>query len=85
VEFSSDVEMQKIQDLAQEFYEHILYNEPPLFVSDEATIWSISAEEAEELLKRCADFYGKTLTVADLKQPLWKLIRQVNEGRVARP
>ena len=34
--------MQKIPELTQEFFEHVLYDEEPLFISDEATIWDVS-------------------------------------------
>jgi hypothetical protein len=46
----------------------------------------VSMSTADELLERCSKYYGKVLSVDDLKQPLWKLLRQVNEGRnVATP
>jgi len=81
MEFSSDVEMQKVFREAQEFFEKVLSDEEPLFVSDEATIWDVSMSTADDLLERCSRYYGKPLTVQDLKQPLWKLLRQLNEGR----
>ena len=80
-EFSPDVEMQKIPELAQEFFDHVLYDEEPLFISDEATIWDVSTvPTAEEVIDRISQYYKKPVTAADLKQPLWKLIRQLNEG-----
>jgi hypothetical protein len=42
VEFSSDVEMRKIPELAQEFFDQVLFDEESFFVSDEATIWDVS-------------------------------------------
>jgi hypothetical protein len=80
IPFSSDSEMQKMPELTQEFLEHVLYDEEPLFISDEATIWDISMSMGEELTKRISDYYGKTVSESDLKQPLWKLNRQLNEG-----
>lgn len=80
IPFSSDIEMQKIPELTQEFLEHVLYDEEPLFISDEATIWDVSMTTAEELISRISQYYKKPLSVADLAQPLWKLIRQLNEG-----
>ena len=80
MKFSSDIEMQKIPELTQEFFEHVLYDEEPLFISDEATIWDVSMSSAEELIGRISRYYKKPLSVADLAQPLWKLIRQLNEG-----
>ena len=79
IPFSSDVEMQKIPELTQEFLEHVLYDEEPLFISDEATIWAVSVNTAEELIRRISQYYGKPVSEADLAQPLWKLIRQLNE------
>lgn len=80
MEFSSDIEMQKIPEMAQEFIEHVLYDEEPLFISDEATIWDVSTTTAEELISRISHYYKKPASAADLAQPLWKLIRQLNEG-----
>jgi hypothetical protein len=81
MEFSSDVEMQKVSREAQEFFEKILFDEEPTFVSDEATVWDVSTSTADELLERCSKSYGKAFSVDDLKQPLWKLLRQINEER----
>ena len=50
IPFSSDIETQKIPELTQEFFEHVLYDEEPLFISDEATIWAVSVNTAEELI-----------------------------------
>ena len=80
MELSSDIEMQKIPELTQEFIEHVLYDEEPLFISDEATIWDVSTTTAEELISRIFHYYKKPVSVAELAQPLWKLIRQLNEG-----
>ena len=82
LEFSSDQEMKKIAGLAEEFSKNILDDEP-LFVSDEATILDVSAAEPEELISRISNYYRRTISMADLKQPLWKLILQLNEGRSA--
>ena len=82
LEFSPDEEMKKIASLAEEFYETIL--DDKLFsVSDEAMVWSVSAAQPEELLAGVSRYYGKTASVADLHQPLWKLIRQLNAERGA--
>ena len=81
MEFSSDVEMQRVSREAQEFFDKVLFDEEPVFVSDEATIWDVSMSTADDLLERCSKYYGKSLSVEDLKQPLWKLLQQLNEGR----
>lgn len=80
IPFSSDIEMQKIPELTQEFLAHVLYDEEPLFISDEATIWAVSVNTDEELIRRMSEYYKKAVSVSDLAQPLWKLIRQLNEG-----
>jgi hypothetical protein len=82
MEFSADVEMKKIAGLAEEFSKNILDDEP-FFVSDEASILDVSGAEPEELITRISTYYGRTMSMADLQQPLWKLIRQLNEGRSA--
>ena len=52
MEFSPDLQMQTIADLACEFFEHVLFDEEPLFVSDDATIFDVSMSGPEELMKR---------------------------------
>jgi len=83
LEFSPDPEMKKIAGLADEFSKNIL-DEEPLFVSDEATILDVSAADPEELISRISNYYRRTISMADLKQPMWKLILQLNQGRSAR-
>jgi hypothetical protein len=78
IEFSSNAEMQKISSEAREFFKKVLYDEEPLFVSDEATILDVSTSTTTDLLDRCVKSYGKSLSMDDLKQPLWKLIRLLN-------
>ena len=82
IEFSSAVEMQKIKPLANEFFANVLFDEEPLFVSDEATIWGVSfSATGEELIQRISSYYNQTVTLDDLKQPLWKLLRQLDRRR----
>ena len=80
IPFSSDSEVQKIPELTHEFLQHVLYDEEALFISDEATIWDVSMSSPEELIGRISHYYKKPVSVTDLAQPLWKLIRQLNEG-----
>jgi hypothetical protein len=82
MEFSADEKMQQIEALAREFFGQVLVGEyEPIFVGDEATIWDVSTETPEELLRRCSQHYRTPVTLEDLKQPLWKLIRQLSERR----
>jgi len=85
MEFSSDSEMQKIPELTWEFFEQVLFDEEPLFVGDEATIWDVSLSAPEDLIKRCSEYYRTPVSQEDLGQPLWKLIRHLNERRNRRP
>ena len=81
MEFSPDTEIQQLQDLVQELFEHVLYDEEPIFISDEATIWDVSMSTSEELLGRISRYYGIKISNADLKQPLWKLLREIDARR----
>jgi hypothetical protein len=83
MEFSSDNEIRNIPGLVGEFFQHVLFDEEPLFVGDEATIWDVSMATPEELLNRLSEYYGQAVSLEDLKQPLWKLLRQLNDGRTA--
>jgi hypothetical protein len=78
MECSSDLEMQKIPELSKALFEHVLYDEHPLFVSDEATIFDVSTSTATDLLGRLSGYYRKPVSPDDLKLPLWKLLRQLN-------
>jgi hypothetical protein len=82
MEFASNVEMQKVSREAEELFKNVLTDEDPLFVSDEATIWDVSsAPTADELLARLSAYYGTSLSLNDLKLPLWKLLRKLREER----
>lgn len=82
MEFVSNVEMQKVSREAEELFKNVLSDEDPLFVSDEATIWDVSsAPTADELLTRLSTYYGTSLSLNDLKLPLWKLLRKLSEER----
>ena len=79
--FAHDDEIRKIPKLAEEFFRHILDDEDPLFVSDEAKIWDLTLSPATELVDRCSRYYGTTLSESDLDQPLWKLIKMLDARR----
>jgi hypothetical protein len=70
IDFSSNTEMQRVSGKAREFFEKVLYDEEPLFVTDEATILDVSMATATDLVERCSKSYGKPVSVEDLKQPL---------------
>ncbi len=81
MELASDSEIRKIPDLVQELFDHVLFDEQSVFVSDEATIWDVSMLPEHELLARCSCHYGVTVSRADLGLPLGKLLRQIDERR----
>jgi len=81
MEFASSKEISKIPELLQEFLQNVICDYEGLFVSDEATVWDVSMAAPEELLKRCFDYYGRAVSLEDLKQPLWKLLPQLSAGR----
>lgn len=83
-EFSPSTEMSKISALADEFYANILYDEEPLFVSDEATLWGVWMGDVEEVLDRCRGYYRVPVTMEETQQlPLWKLLLLLDERRKA--
>jgi hypothetical protein len=64
MEFSSEDKMQPSEPLAREFFEQVLSGEyEPVFVGDEATIWDVSMETSEELLRRCSEHYRTCLSI----------------------
>ena len=81
MEFSPDFEMKKVPGLADEFFRRVLYDEEAIFVSDEATVWDVSTCPTNELLERCASHYQQPVSRQDLDQPLWKLLRKLDDGR----
>jgi hypothetical protein len=78
-DFSPTVEIDKIGPLAEEFYRSILFDEEPLFVSDEATLFDVWSGDIAEILDRCSAHYGVPLTLTDARQPLWKLIPMLSK------
>lgn len=82
LEFAPNTEISRVSTLAHEFFEQILYDEEPLFVSDEATLWSIATASVDEVLERCRNYYGVTLSFEETQElPLWKLLRVLDKRR----
>jgi hypothetical protein len=59
----------------------VLDGEEPFFVSDEAKIWDVSMDPPEELVRRCSEYAGESVSLDDLKQLLWKLLPQISAKR----
>ncbi len=82
IQFAGDENMRRIAPLAEEFFANILYDEEPLFVSDEATIWDCSlGPDTDKLRERCRNFYGVDLHPHDFKRSLWSLIEHLDRSR----
>jgi RHS repeat-associated protein len=50
-EFSPDEQTLKVSGLVDELFERVLYDEEPLFVSDEATLWGVWMGDVDEVLE----------------------------------
>jgi hypothetical protein len=83
MEFTSDARMRAIQALTEALFLHVLNDEDPIFVGDEATILDVSMAPPEELLKRCSEYYKASLSLEDLRRPLWQLLPELEAKRVA--
>ena len=85
-EFSSSANMSRVGSLTDELFEHVLYDEEPLFVSDEATLWGVSMSDVDDVLERCRKYYGVPVSLEETQQlPLWKLLLLLDERRKAKP
>jgi len=78
MDFGSDLEMKQILNLSKDFFEHVLHDEHPLFVSDEATILDVSTSAPADLLERLSQHYKRPVSMDDLNRPLWNLLRRMN-------
>lgn len=84
LEFSPNTEMSRVSGLADELFEHVLYDEEPLFVSDEATLWGVSMGDVDEVLERCRAYYGVPVSLEETQRlPLWQLLLLLDERRKA--
>jgi hypothetical protein len=81
MDFAPDNKIQQMEELVKGFFKHVLYDEEPIFISDEATIFDISMSSPEELLDRIYRYYGVHISQADLSLPLWRLLREIDAMR----
>jgi hypothetical protein len=79
--FSADAETQKVGHLMQELLTHVLHDEQPLFISDGATLWSVSMSDPAEVLQRLNSYYGTAVTMEETQQPLWRLLLDLDQRR----
>ena len=52
-------------------------DEFPWFVSDETTVFDVSTATDSEIRTRLVEAFGQTVTVDDLKLPLWLLALRI--------
>ncbi len=82
IPFAPDENMRRVAPLAEEFFTNVLFDEEPLFVSDEATIWDVySGSDVNELQERFLNYYGVELRPHDFKRSLWSLIEDLDSSR----
>ena len=84
-EIADDGEMSRRALLADEFYDAIGLVEGetrPFFVSDEASLYDIHAEDDGDVVRRVRDHYGVTLQVPeDLRRPFWQVLDDLQRLR----
>lgn len=81
MDFGSEGRVQAVQGLVEAMFEHVLYDEDPVFVGDLATILDVSTASPEELSERIAYYYGATVSIEDLRRPLWQLLPELEKAR----
>ena len=83
MEFTSDEKVRGIRALTDELFHRVLYDEHPIFIGDEATIFDVSVAPTEELLKRCSEYYRTSVSLEDLRKALWELLPELDSRRKA--
>jgi len=79
--FSSSKKTDVLGKVSEEFYSNILFDEEPLFVSDEATIWDLWSGDEKEILERCSTYYGVAVSREETQQPFWKFVTLLDAKR----
>jgi hypothetical protein len=84
LEFAPDTQIRKVSRLVTELFQKVLKDEEPLFVSDEATLWSVSMSDPNDVLERFRKYYGVSVSFEEThQQPLWKLLLVIDDRRKA--
>jgi hypothetical protein len=81
IEFAKSDRIQQIPELVAELTRGVLYDEEPLFISDEATLLDLSGLSISGLQERVAAFYGVTPSLDDLREPVWSLLPRLSQHR----
>lgn len=83
MEFASDSNIRQIGNLVDEFRDHVLYDEPPVFVSDDATILDVWMGELSEIKARIQSHYGTEVADSEFTLPLWRLLKTLDTRRAS--
>lgn len=83
MEFTSNDKIGAIRDLTDALFENVLHDEDPIFLGDLATLLDVSTAGPEELQRRILDYYKTTVTLEDLRRPLWQLLPELERRRLA--
>ncbi len=76
-------EMEKRRRESKEFYNAILDPyEHPWLVTDEASLYDITLDDEEDLIKRISDYYGITIDKKFIGLPFWKLLDYLEKSRI---
>jgi hypothetical protein len=81
MEFASNEKTRAIPSLTEALFMHVLSDEDPIFVGDEATLLDVSMAAPNELLKRCSEYYKTPVSLEDLRRPLWQLLPELEAKR----
>jgi hypothetical protein len=82
-ELVPDHRTKKIATLLDALFRDVLHEDEPIFVSDEATLLDVSLAAPDDLIRRCSAYYQTTVTAADLRTPLWKVLPELAKRRVS--
>jgi len=80
---ASDAKIKAVPEQLSKFLKSVLYDEEPLFISDEATIYDLSMSDTAEISDRIQRSYGIDVTTDEIKLPLWKLLDLLERRRHA--
>jgi hypothetical protein len=82
-ELAPDHRTKEIVALLDALFRDVLHEEEPIFISDEATLLDVSLATPDELIRRCSAYYRTTITLADLRTPLWKVLPGLEQSRLS--
>ena len=81
MELTPNDRVRAVQKLIDVLFEHVLVDDEPIYISDDATLLDVSLLPPDELTERCGTYYRTHVSVADLRRPLWQLLPELEEKR----